>query len=167
MKLNLKPLIFTRGIDSTLVILANKLKNNKQKSDIEIIKGYHQLPLIECYPNQLNQVFMNILSNAIDALEESDKEDLQISIRTQMVEENSVTINISDNGSGMSQETIENIFNPFFTTKAIGKGTGLGLSISHQIITEKHKGVISCNSTPGEETEFLITIPVKQGVSNG
>ncbi|MEM1391768.1 MAG: ATP-binding protein [Cyanobacteria bacterium P01_D01_bin.116] len=155
------------GIDSTLVILANRLKNKKQKSNIEIIKKYQKLPLIECYPNQLNQVFLNILSNAIDALEESDKEDLQICIRTQIVEENSVTIKISDNGLGINQGTIENIFNPFFTTKPVGKGTGLGLSISHQIITEKHKGVISCNSTLGEETEFLITIPVKQGISNG
>ena len=150
-----------------MVILANRLKNKKQKSNIEIIKKYQKLPLIECYPNQLNQVFLNILSNAIDALEESDKEDLQICICTQIVEENSVTIKISDNGSGINQGTIENIFNPFFTTKPVGKGTGLGLSISHQIITEKHKGVISCNSTLGEETEFLITISVKQGISNG
>ena len=154
------------GIDSTLVILANKLKSIKHKLAIEIIKEYRELPLVECYPNQLNQVFMNILSNAIDALEESKKENLQICIRTQMIQENSVIINISDNGLGINQQIIENIFNPFFTTKPIGKGTGLGLSISHQIITEKHKGVISCNSTPGEGTEFLITIPIKQGIGN-
>ncbi|MEL6459481.1 MAG: ATP-binding protein [Cyanobacteria bacterium J06621_15] len=160
------------GIDSTLVILANKLKsgklkNKKQKSSIEVIKEYQELPLVECYPNQLNQVFMNIISNAIDSLEDSEKENLQIFIRTQLVQENSVEISISDNGSGINQETIKNIFNPFFTTKPIGKGTGLGLSISYQIITEKHNGEISCNSKIGEGTEFIITIPVKQQVGNG
>ena len=156
-----------KGIDSTLVILANKLKNKKQKTGIEIIKEYQDLPLVECYPNQLNQVFMNIMSNAIDALEESEKENLQIRIATQIEQNNTVIISISDNALGMNQETIENIFNPFFTTKPIGKGTGLGLSISYQIITEKHKGMISCNSKIGEGTEFLITIPVEQEVDNG
>ena len=156
-----------KGIDSTLVILANKLKNKKQKTGIEVIKEYQDLPLVECYPNQLNQVFMNIMSNAIDALEESEKENLQIRIATQIEQNNTVIISISDNALGMNQETIENIFNPFFTTKPIGKGTGLGLSISYQIITEKHKGTISCNSTIGEGTEFLITIPVEQEVDNG
>ncbi|MEM7715211.1 MAG: ATP-binding protein, partial [Cyanobacteria bacterium P01_A01_bin.68] len=156
-----------KGIDSTLVILANKLKNKKQKSGIEVIKEYQDLPLVECYPNQLNQVFMNIMSNAIDALEESEKDNLQIRIATQIEQNNTVIISISDNALGMNQETIENIFNPFFTTKPVGKGTGLGLSISYQIITEKHKGTISCNSTIGEGTEFLITIPVEQEVDNG
>ena len=156
-----------KGIDSTLVILANKLKNKKQKTGIEVIKEYQDLPLVECYPNQLNQVFMNIMSNAIDALEESEKENLQIRIATQIEQNNTVIISISDNALGMNQETIENIFNPFFTTKPVGKGTGLGLSISYQIITEKHKGTISCNSTIGEGTEFLITIPVEQEVDNG
>ena len=155
-----------KGIDSTLVILANKLKNKKQKTGIEVIKEYQDLPLVECYPNQLNQVFMNIMSNAIDALEESEKENLQIRIATQIEQNNTVIISISDNALGMNQETIENIFNPFFTTKPVGKGTGLGLSISYQIITEKHKGMISCNSTIGEGTEFLITIPVEQEVDN-
>ena len=155
-----------KGIDSTLVILANKLKNKKQKTGIEVIKEYQDLPLVECYPNQLYQVFMNIMSNAIDALEESEKENLQIRIATQIEQNNTVIISISDNALGMNQETIENIFNPFFTTKPVGKGTGLGLSISYQIITEKHKGMISCNSTIGEGTEFLITIPVEQEVDN-
>ena len=156
-----------KGIDSTLVILANKLKSKKQKTDIEVIKEYQDLPLVECYPNQLNQVFMNIMSNAIDALEESEKENLQIRIATQIEQNDTVIISISDNALGMNQETIENIFNPFFTTKPIGKGTGLGLSISYQIITEKHKGMISCTSTIGEGTEFLITIPIEQQVDNG
>ncbi|BAY80835.1 integral membrane sensor signal transduction histidine kinase [Calothrix parasitica NIES-267] len=154
------------GIDSTLVILANRLKNKKQKLDIEVIKEYQDLPLVECYPNQLNQVFMNIISNAIDALEESEKDNLQIRIATQIEQNNSVIISISDNASGINQDTIENIFNPFFTTKPVGKGTGLGLSISYQIITEKHKGTISCTSIIGEGTEFLITIPVEQEVDN-
>jgi len=157
-----------KGIDSTLVILANKLKSKKQKSDIKVIKEYQDLPLVECYPNQLNQVFMNIMSNAIDALEESEKENLQIRIATQIEEQNNlVIISISDNASGINQDTIENIFNPFFTTKPVGKGTGLGLSISYQIITEKHKGMISCTSTIAEGTEFLITIPIQQEVDNG
>ena len=156
-----------KGIDSTLVILANKLKSKKQKTDIEVIKEYQDLPLVECYPNQLNQVFMNIMSNAIDALEESEKENLQIRIATQIEQNDTVIISISDNALGMNQETIENIFNPFFTTKPVGKGTGLGLSISYQIITEKHKGMISCTSTIGEGTEFLITIPIQQEVDNG
>ena len=150
------------GINSTLIILANKLKNKTQKSVIKIIKEYQELPLVECYPNQLNQVFMNIINNAIDALEESEKENLQIRIRTQMLEENSIAIHISDNALGISEEVIENMFNPFFTTKPIGKGTGLGLSISHEIITQKHKGTITCTSTPGEGTEFVITIPIEQ-----
>ena len=154
------------GIDSTLIILANRLKHKKQKSGIEVIKEYQELPLVECYPNQLNQVFMNILNNAIDALDESEKENLQIRIRTQMLEENKVKIYIRDNALGIKQEILDNIFNPFFTTKSIGKGTGLGLSISHQIITEKHKGTIICTSTPGEGTEFLITIPVQQSTIN-
>ena len=156
-----------KGIDSTLVILANKLKNKTQKSGIEVIKEYQDLPLVECYPNQLNQVFMNIMSNAIDALEESEKDNLQIRIATQIEQNNTVIISISDNASGINQDTIENIFNPFFTTKPVGKGTGLGLSISYQIITEKHKGTISCTSKIGEGTEFLITIPVEQEVDNG
>ncbi len=150
------------GIDNTLMILANKLKSNQQKSGIEVIKEYQELPLVECYPNQLNQVFMNILSNGIDALEESGKEKLQIRILTCRTGEDSVRISISDNGSGINQEGIKNIFNPFFTTKPVGKGTGLGLSISHQIITEKHKGIIGCTSTLGEGTEFSIAIPIKQ-----
>ena len=154
------------GIDSTLIILANRLKHKKQKSGIEVIKEYQELPLVECYPNQLNQVFMNIINNAIDALDESEKENLQIRIRTQMLEENKVKIYIRDNALGIKQEILDNIFNPFFTTKSIGKGTGLGLSISHQIITEKHKGTINCTSTPGEGTEFLITIPVQQSTIN-
>lgn len=153
------------GIDSTLIILANKLKKTKQKSGIEIIKEYAELPLVECYPNQLNQVFMNIISNATDALEESGKEDLTICIHTELFGDNSVKIMISDNGSGISKEAMGNIFNPFFTTKAVGKGTGLGLSISYQIITEKHQGTISCTSTPGEGTEFLITIPIQREIA--
>lgn len=150
------------GIESTLIILANKLKNNKKKLAIKVIKEYEELPLVECYPNQLNQVFMNIINNAIDALEESGKENLQIRIRTQSTAEKTVTIHISDNALGIGEDIIANMFNPFFTTKPIGKGTGLGLSISHQIITEKHKGRINCTSIPGEGTEFTIAIPIQQ-----
>jgi two-component system, NtrC family, sensor kinase len=155
------------GIDSTLMIIQHKLKTIKNKyPEIKIVKKYGNLPLIECYPGQLNQVFMNILSNAIDAMElgagaESKLQIPQISICTQVIDEKWVAINIVDNGVGMTEEVRSKLFDPFFTTKPIGKGTGLGLSISHQIVVEKHCGQIICNSQPGQGSEFTIKIPVK------
>jgi two-component system, NtrC family, sensor kinase len=155
------------GIDSTLMIIQHKLKTIKHKSsEIKIVKKYGILPLIECYPGQLNQVFMNILSNAIDAMElgvgtESKLQIPQISICTQVIDEKWVAINIADNGVGMTEEVRSKLFDPFFTTKPVGKGTGLGLSISHQIVVEKHCGQIICNSQPGQGSEFTIKIPVK------
>ncbi len=155
------------GIDSTLMIIQHKLKTIKNKyPEIKIVKKYGNLPLIECYPGQLNQVFMNILSNAIDAFElgagaESKLQIPQISICTQVIDEKWVAINIADNGVGMTEEVRSKLFDPFFTTKPIGKGTGLGLSISHQIVVEKHCGQIICNSQPGQGSEFTIKIPVK------
>jgi two-component system, NtrC family, sensor kinase len=155
------------GIDSTLMIIQHKLKTIKKKyPEIKIVKKYGNLPLIECYPGQLNQVFMNILSNAIDAMElgagaESKLQIPQISICTQVIDEKWVAINIVDNGVGMTEEVRSKLFDPFFTTKPIGKGTGLGLSISHQIVVEKHCGQIICNSQPGQGSEFTIKIPVK------
>ena len=155
------------GIDSTLLILQHRLKAESPK--IEIIKEYGQLPLIECHVGQLNQVFMNLIANAIDALEESVQhktEDKQFAkqstiwISTQMKAEDRVQIAITDNGKGMPESVRSRIFNPFFTTKPIGKGTGLGLSISYQIVTEKHHGRMWCDSTPGEGTKFMIEIPV-------
>lgn len=157
-----------QGIESTLMILKPRLKSNKNHPQIEIIKQYGNLPLINCYPGQLNQVFMNVVSNAIDALEESveflEKQQknqaiLTITIITRQENEERVSISIKDNGLGMNAETEARIFDQFFTTKSIGKGTGLGLSISRQIL-EKHGGTISCISNLNQGTEFTIQIPV-------
>ncbi len=177
------------GLDSSLMILQNRLKAKPDHPEIQVIKNYGQLPLVECYAGQLNQVFMNILSNAIDALEMnmkmknpagreqlnfshnerslpqfmsmSDREYPKITIATEMVN-NFVKISIADNGPGIDRETVNKLFDPFFTTKAIGKGTGLGLSISYQIIVERHGGQLRCISQPGMGTEFAIEIPIKQ-----
>ncbi|MEH1929361.1 GAF domain-containing sensor histidine kinase [Nostoc sp.] len=172
-EVELKPVDIHEGLDSTLLILGHRLKNNNKHSAIEIVKEYGSLPLLECYPAQLNQVFMNLLSNSIDALEEKYKTiqenylklsqrcpiiPLTIWISTQAVN-NQIVIRIADNGLGIPEEVRSHIFDPFFTTKAIGKGTGLGLSISYQIVVEKHHGQIKCSSKPGEGTEFLIEIP--------
>ncbi len=157
------------GIDSTLLILTNKLKENSQYGITEIIKNYGKIPFVECYPGQLNQVFMNIISNAVDALYDRrnqysilDDENYcrQIKITTDISKNNFVLIRIADNGSGIPNTVKSRIFDPFFTTKPVGQGTGLGLSISHQIIVEKHKGTIICNSEIGQGTEFAIEIPI-------
>ncbi|ARV60451.1 serine/threonine protein kinase [Nostocales cyanobacterium HT-58-2] len=165
----MKPVDIHEGIDNTLMILQHRLKSKNEALEIEVIKEYIQLPKITCYAGQINQVFMNILSNAIDALKHSFKEkkatDLEkgkIHIRTELSDANTVRICIADNGSGMSQEVQKKIFDPFFTTKPIGSGTGLGLSISYQIVVEKHKGRLICNSHPGQGTEFIIEIPICQ-----
>ncbi len=154
------------GIDNSLMILQHRLKAKNDRQEIEVIKEYDQLPEVNCYPGQLNQVFMNILSNAIDALEEqimgedSQLKHLQIRISTELMEDSTVKIRIADNGSGIPEEVQEKIFDPFFTTKPVGSGTGLGLSISYQIIVDKHKGQLNCSAVPGEGTEFMIMIPV-------
>ncbi len=148
------------GIDSTLLILQHRLKAQCKSPTIEIIRDYAQLPEIECYPSQLNQVFMNIFSNAIDALEEAKIHSPTIIIRTSMIP-GWVTVSIADNGVGIPEDIRSKLFNPFFTTKPIGKGTGLGLSISYQIITEKHGGKIECYSTLRQGTEFLVQIPFR------
>jgi len=159
------------GIDSTLRILKHRLKANEFRPDIHIIKVYGDLPTVECYPGQLNQVFMNIFANGIDALDQSSmgqsyEEILEnpktITIRTEVKPENgTVIIGIRDNGSGIPENVKEHIFEYLFTTKPVGKGTGLGLSISYQIIVEKHSGQISCVSELGEGTEFIIEIPIQ------
>ncbi len=159
------------GIDSTLMILENRLKAKPEHPGIKVIKEYGPLPLVECYPGQLNQVFMNLISNAIDALDEYalrcppeviKSNPGQIWIRTQVLNREWVAISISDNGPGIPAEIQSRLFDPFFTTKPLGKGTGLGLSISHQIIVERHNGRIRCGSTPKQGTEFVIEIPVRQ-----
>ncbi|BAY22574.1 two-component sensor histidine kinase [Calothrix sp. NIES-2100] len=183
------------GINGTLMILRHRLKSAVNRPEIEIIKEYVELPLIECYPGQLNQVFMNILANAIDALEESlvigqsslanesqmTNDQAQsliagfrrselckrgqmtpptITIRTELFNNQWVVIRIADNGPGMKEEIVRRIYDPFFTTKELGKGTGLGMAISHQIVVEKHQGILKCRSQIGKGTEFWIQIPV-------
>lgn len=155
------------GIESTLLILQHRFKANGQKLGIEIIKDYSELPLVECYAGKLNQVFMNILANAVDALEgqQAQEKPSQITIRTSSVGSDWVQIAIADNGSGIPEHLQKRIFEPFFTTKPVGKGTGLGMSISYQIIQETHKGKLECYSSSSQGTEFVIQIPTRQAVS--
>jgi signal transduction histidine kinase len=162
------------GLDSTLMILQHRLKEQSYRPAIEVVKDYGTIPSVECYPGPLNQVFMNILGNAIDALEELAQhqtfEDFQarpgtISIRTRLARDQWVEIAIADNGPGIPEVVQKRIFEPFFTTKKIGKGTGMGMSISYQIITERHHGQLQCVSRPGQGTEFRIEIPVS-GISH-
>lgn len=159
------------GIDSSLMILQNRLKSHSSRPGIEVVKDYQQLPNVECFPGQLNQVFMNILINAIDALEERDtqreveecdRHPSTITIRTYPAAVGFVAVSIADNGPGIQDSVRSRLFDPFFTTKPVGKGTGLGLSISHSIIVDRHGGKLSCISTVGEGSEFLVEIPVQQ-----
>ncbi len=158
------------GIDSTLIILENRLKSKLSYPGIQIIKNYGNLPLVECYGGQLNQVFMNVLTNAIDALDEKDNarslaeiqaEPSWIKISTETCDK-SVIIRIVDNANGIPEAIKQRIFDPFFTTKPVGKGTGMGMSISYQIITENHQGTLECISQAGQGTEFIIQIPIRQ-----
>jgi two-component system NtrC family sensor kinase len=165
------------GIDSTLMLLENRLEAKSGRAAIRVVKDYGDLPKVECCPGQLNQVFMNILSNAIDALKEYREWEIEnaqnqsahpdaiaptIVIRTQAPTRDRVIIRIIDNGPGMSEEVQSKLFDPFFTTKPVGEGTGLGLSISYQIVQERHHGSLQCVSKLGQGTEFVIEIPVRQ-----
>jgi len=159
-----------QGIESTLVILQHRLKEQPKHGEISIIKEYGKLPKIQCYPAQLNQVFMNLLSNAIDALEDSAANSgkaIQIRITTEVSGENQVSVRIADNGPGISREVQSKIFDPFFTTKPVGSGTGLGLSISYQIVKESHGGELRCHSELGQGTEFAIELPISQNFRVG
>ncbi|MEB3828922.1 GAF domain-containing sensor histidine kinase [Phormidium sp. CCY1219] len=172
----MKPVNIHDGIDSTLLILHHRLKSKSDRPEIHVVKEYGELPSVDCYAGQLNQVFMNILSNAIDALEQRDKDrsekerresPSQITIRTAIASDRAMgekraIIRISDNGPGIPERLRSRIFEPFFTTKDIGKGTGMGLSISYQIVVEKHGGQFDCISQPGQGTEFAIEIPVSR-----
>lgn len=162
------------GIDSTLLLLQHRLRENTDRPSITLQKCYGTLPPVECYPSQLNQVFMNLLSNAIDAVEHQLELSIdsetgvptgtfipEISIITE-VQEDCAYIRIQDNGGGISPEIQARLFDPFFTTKPVGKGTGLGLSISHQIVVETHSGRLLCQSTPGKGTEFCVVVPLHQ-----
>ncbi|UBF25274.1 hybrid sensor histidine kinase/response regulator [Kovacikia minuta CCNUW1] len=171
------------GIDSTILILKHRLKAGDNHAAIEVIRDYGNLPLIECFAGQLNQVFMNLLANAIEALEEASGVRCQmvsvgsqsanscngmgfnpqpptITIRTEALTDQ-VVIRFSDNGVGMSEEVKQRAFDHLFTTKPVGQGTGLGLAIVREIIADKHHGTIAVHSTPGQGTEFIITLPIK------
>lgn len=168
------------GIDSTLMFLESRLKATPDHPAIEILKEYADLPLVECYAAELNQVFIKLITNAIDAIEESfvichllpkDEDSAstslirrkgQIRIQTELTADKQIIIRIVDNGVGMTENLQKQLFNPFFTTKPVGKGTGLGLSISYQIVTQKHQGKLQCNSTLGKGTEFVMAIPLNQ-----
>ncbi|HBB30358.1 MAG TPA: hypothetical protein DDZ80_23575 [Cyanobacteria bacterium UBA8803] len=169
----MKPTNLHEGLDSTLLILQNRLKPKAVSvagkeivhPGIEVVKEYGDLPLVDCYPGQLNQVFMNILCNAIDAIEESLVQGKgKIWIHTEATPTNWVTVRITDNGLGMSETVRKQIFDPFFTTKPVGQGTGLGLSISYQIVVDKHHGKLECISAPGQGTSFRIELPVSAAV---
>jgi signal transduction histidine kinase len=167
------------GLDNILLILAHRLKAKSDYPVIQVIKQYDNLPQVLCYPGLLNQAFMNILTNAIDALEDGNSswvraygeessnqqspitnyQSPRIQICTEVLDGNQVMIRIADNGPGITEEVKRRVFDPFFTTKPVGHGTGLGLSISYQIVVEKHGGQLQCTSTPGKGTEFLIYIP--------
>ncbi|MEB3826799.1 ATP-binding protein [Phormidium sp. CCY1219] len=179
----LKPVDIHEGLNSTLLILQHRLKGKTGRRGIEVIKEYGTLPEVECYPGHLNQVFINLLSNAIDALESQRNGDGKVGdrtpktdegnsstpaptirIRTEKAEEHQVAICISDNGSGIERDIQSKIFDPFFTTKQNQKGIGVGLAISHQIVVEKHGGTIHCISEAGRGAEFIVKIPLHQGV---
>jgi predicted ATPase/signal transduction histidine kinase/tRNA A-37 threonylcarbamoyl transferase component Bud32 len=167
-----KPVNVHEGIETTLMILQHRLKAKAERPTIQVVKKYEKIPLVKCYSGQLNQAFMNLLANAIDALDESnhgktyaeiEKNPNIITIRTS-ADEDKVTISIADNGPGMPEEVRSKLFNAFFTTKPEGKGTGLGLSISHQIVTETHGGNLYCLSSPGNGAEFVIELPLEEDI---
>ncbi|NJS12134.1 MAG: HAMP domain-containing protein [Microcoleus sp. CSU_2_2] len=176
----LKQVDLHQGLDSTLMILQHRLNTKSLQvggrayshPEINVIKNYsNSFPLVECYPGQINQVFLNILNNAIDTIDEQqlqrtvrerEENPGQIMIRTVAIDSQWVQITIADNGMGIPENIQKYIFDPFFTMKPVGKGTGLGLSICYQIITEKHKGQLEYFSIPNQGTEFVIKIPVQQ-----
>jgi signal transduction histidine kinase len=166
------PFNLHEGIDSSLMILKHRIKGNEDRPAIEVIKDYGDFPLVECFPGQLNQVFMNLLANAIDALDETiENRDFntilanpnRITIQTRR-QGDDVMIRFIDNGVGMSEEVQRRIFDHLFTTKPVGKGTGLGLAIAYEIIVEKHEGTLKVSSQPGQGSEFTITLPLKAKV---
>lgn len=170
------------SIDNALMVLHNSLKSKPYRKEIEVVKEYGEIPQIESYGSQLNQVVMNILMNAIDAIDSSilssqavrqstqalnsassqQQEIKRIHIQTALLDSGNIEIHIADNGKGIAETEQRELFDFHFTTKSIGKVSGLGLAISHQIVTQKHRGKLTCNSTLGEGSEFIIVLPVKQ-----
>ncbi|MBD2182799.1 sensor histidine kinase [Aerosakkonema funiforme] len=166
---DMKPVDIHDGLENALLILQHRLQANEERPAIQVIKEYGNLPLVRCYAAELNQVFMNILANAIDTLDNFyvqppfdniPNHSPSITIRTFIIAENyRIAIEIGDNGTGMAPGVKERIFEPFFTTKSIGNGTGLGLYVSYQIVVEKHGGMLNCLSALGQGTKFCIEIP--------
>jgi signal transduction histidine kinase len=175
---DMKAVDIHEGIDSTLLILQSRLKGIGRTTEesetpfVEVVRDYGDLPPVDCYASELNQVFLNLLNNAIDVLERQQPP-RQIRIRTSRVDRETddlpdgstsdwVEIRIADNGLGIPPEIRSRIFDPFFTTKPVGSGTGLGLSIGYQIVVEKHGGQLICTSEVGEGSEFIVRLPVRQ-----
>lgn len=166
---DLKSVDVHQGLENTLVILQHRLKASGDCAEVNVVRSYSDLPLLECYAGQLNQVFTNILANSIDALEEKRKrvsdgltdEAPEITIETKRVGLDRICISIADNGEGMPESVRNRVFDPFFTTKDIGVGTGLGMSISYQIVTERHGGQLSCDSGLGQGARFEIELPLR------
>ncbi|MFO8038127.1 MAG: PAS domain S-box protein [Sodalinema sp.] len=161
---DVKAIDLHESLDSTLTILGSRLRADDRRREIQVIRQYGELPAVNCYAGQLNQVFMNLIANAIDAvearcLEHPDGEPGKIEVITRLTPQQRVQIQIRDNGTGMDAEICDRIFDPFYTTKPVGKGTGLGLSISYQIVVERHGGTLICESTPGCGSTFTVQIP--------
>jgi two-component system, NtrC family, sensor kinase len=171
------------GIDSTLLILQSRLNANRHRPEIHVLKEYGDLPQVECYPGQLNQVLMSLLVNAIDAIDAIEEEEdgersledfpleslranypesSKIQICTQVLPQQQIAIHIADSGIGIPEAVQKKLFDPFFTTKPVGTGTGMGLAISYQIVVEKHQGQLLCFSQPGQGAEFIVQIPIHQ-----
>jgi signal transduction histidine kinase len=164
------------GLDSALIILGHRLKPHGDRPAIEVVRHYESLPNVMCYSGNINQVFLNILANAIDAIDDRYHKQSQgrldpqwatalpgrIELTTRLVDRDWAEIQITDSGLGIDAQVCDRIFDPFFTTKPIGKGTGLGLSISYQIVVDRHRGHLLCDSKPGQGTTFTIRIPIRQ-----
>ncbi|MEL7328371.1 MAG: ATP-binding protein [Cyanobacteria bacterium J06559_1] len=163
----LKSVDIHEGLESALMLLQHRLKATEDSSPIAVIRDYDELPLVNCYAGLLNQAFINVLTNAIEALESRRVENSQnkiagrITVRTTVIDEQWVAIEIEDNGPGVSEAAIAKIYDPFFTTKPVGQGTGMGLAICYQIVVDKHQGKLSCRSAPGDGTTFVIQLPIQ------
>jgi signal transduction histidine kinase len=164
---DIKAVDIHEGLDSTLLLLQHRLRKEMKCPEIKVIKQYGNLPLVTCYASQLNQVFFNLLNNAIDAIDSGLEKGITelssptIWINTELTAYKTVKIQIKDNGIGIDEKVRSRLFNPFFTTKPVGQGSGLGLVTSYEIVVEKHKGELRCNSLPGQGAEFTIEIPVQ------
>ncbi|MCS6813035.1 MAG: hybrid sensor histidine kinase/response regulator [Cyanobacteria bacterium] len=163
---DIKPVSLHEGIDSVLLVLHHRLLGEGDRPAIAITKSYGELPLVTCYASQINQVFLNLINNAIEAIERACQQGLtnqqrpQIWVITEQVSDTTVRIRIRDNGIGISEDVKSRLFDPFFTTKPASQGVGLGLSTSYQIVVERHKGTLTYESVPGQYTEFIVEIPI-------